>query len=238
MSKLKELEKRLRDEPENLGLRVMLAGALHDAGRLGDAVELYRSVAIAYREQGRLQQAMTVCRNVLEIAPDDASCQALLATMLGRPRPPPPPEVIPQPPSLLRSELPPSLSRELDAYPDISGIANAARQISEALIAADRQREAVADDDPDDALIDALVDELDDDASGIDTRRVPRVTPPPLPLVGPGGDDDPTLLAARPAPRATIGDDDVTLPPGGAPRRPGTIEDEQTVPRIRPRPRR
>jgi hypothetical protein len=255
MSKLKELEKRLRDEPENLGLRVMLAGALHDAGRLGDAVELYRSVAIAYREQGRIQQAITVCRNVLEIAPDDASCQALLATMLGRPPQisppadltplPPPlpyhvadPTLTSQPQRLMRSDLPPSLARELDAYPDISGIAHAARQISEALIAAARQREA---DDSDDALIDALVDELgDDDDSGLDTRPIPRIsTPPPLPPVGQAGDDDPTtLLAARPAPRAATGDDDVTLPPAIARPRPGTLEDEKTAPRIRPRPRR
>lgn len=193
MSKLKELEKRLRDEPDNLGLRVMLAGALHEAGRLGDAVELYRSVAIAYREHGRIQQAITVCRSVLEIAPDDASCQALLATMVSQPQ-----RLVRSdlPPSPSRSDLPPSLLRELDSYPDISGIANTARQISEALIAAARQREADAGDDgdPDDALIDALVDEL--------------------------------------------GDDDVTLPPAIARPRPGTLEDEKTVPRIRPRPRR
>jgi hypothetical protein len=33
MTKLKELEKRLKDEPENLGLRVMVAGAMREAGR-------------------------------------------------------------------------------------------------------------------------------------------------------------------------------------------------------------
>ncbi|MBA3393515.1 MAG: cyclic nucleotide-binding domain-containing protein [Deltaproteobacteria bacterium] len=82
MSKLKELEKRLRDEPENLGLRVMVAGALREAGRQQDAVELYRSVAIAYRDQGRSQQAIAVCRSILEIAPDDPSCHALLAALV------------------------------------------------------------------------------------------------------------------------------------------------------------
>src|SRR5215470_19106896 len=97
MSKLKELERRLRDEPDNLGLRVVLAGALHEAGRRDDAIELYRSVAIAYRDQGRPQQAMTVCRSILELAPDDAVCNALLATLVAsrpaepvlRPSPPP-----------------------------------------------------------------------------------------------------------------------------------------------------
>ncbi|HEY0990564.1 MAG TPA: tetratricopeptide repeat protein, partial [Kofleriaceae bacterium] len=83
MSKLKELEKRLRDEPDNLGLRVMVAGALHDAGRRDDAVELYRSVAIAYRDQGRPQQAITVCRSILELAPDDRPCTELLAALMA-----------------------------------------------------------------------------------------------------------------------------------------------------------
>ena len=73
MTKLRELEQRLRDEPDNLGLRVMVAGALHEAGRRDDAAELYRSVAIAYRDQGRPQQAILVCRRVLELSPDDGS---------------------------------------------------------------------------------------------------------------------------------------------------------------------
>src|SRR5258708_38000752 len=100
MSKLKELEKRLRDEPGNLGLRVLVAGALHEAGRREDAVELYRSVAIAYRGQGRPQQAIMVCRSILELAPDHARCQELLAAPLAaQPAPrasPPPPALRPR----------------------------------------------------------------------------------------------------------------------------------------------
>ncbi|MBA3500118.1 MAG: cyclic nucleotide-binding domain-containing protein [Myxococcota bacterium] len=83
MSKLRELEKRLKDEPENLGLRVMVAGAMREAGRQEEAVEIYRSVAIAYREQGRSQQAIAVCRSILEIAPDDVRCHALLASLVA-----------------------------------------------------------------------------------------------------------------------------------------------------------
>src|SRR4051812_36330318 len=104
MTKLKELEQRLRSEPDNLGLRVAVAGALHEAGRRADAVELYRSVAVAYRDQGRPQQAMTVCRSILELAPDDALCQELLAALLASqaapraPSPPPPrPSPMPRP---------------------------------------------------------------------------------------------------------------------------------------------
>lgn len=88
MSKLKELERRLRDEPENLGLRVALAGAYREANRLNDAVELYRSVAMAYRDQGRMQQALAVCKSVLELAPEDAASRALLAVLTPPPLPP------------------------------------------------------------------------------------------------------------------------------------------------------
>ena len=91
---LKELEKRLRDEPDNLGLRVALAGAFVEADRRDDAVELYRSVAIAYREHGRTHQAIAVCRSVLELAPGDASSHALLAAMLAEQAAMPEPEPV------------------------------------------------------------------------------------------------------------------------------------------------
>ena len=96
--KLKELEKRLASEPNNLGLRVTVAGMLHAAGRTAEAVALYRSVALAYRAQGRVQQAIAVCRSVLELAPDEA-CRALLAELAPPPTPPPPlPPTSPPPP--------------------------------------------------------------------------------------------------------------------------------------------
>lgn len=82
--KLKELEKRLKQEPNNLGLRVQVAGMMREAGRSIEAVELYRSVAFAYRDQGRTQQAVAVCRSILEIAPDDVACQGLLSQLLNR----------------------------------------------------------------------------------------------------------------------------------------------------------
>ncbi len=80
-TELAELQRRLADEPSNLGIRVALAGALLDAGRTGDAVELYRSVAIAYREQGRTKQAIAVCHSILEIAPADPISLGLLAAL-------------------------------------------------------------------------------------------------------------------------------------------------------------
>jgi hypothetical protein len=81
VTKLQELEKRLKREPDNLVLRVMVATALREAGRSVEAVELYRSVALAYRDQGRKQQAIAVCRSILEIAPEDSACQALLSSL-------------------------------------------------------------------------------------------------------------------------------------------------------------
>lgn len=83
MTKLRDLERRLQEEPENLGLRVTAASALREVGRIDEAVELYRSVALAYRDQGRSQQAIAVCRSILEIAPDDPRCHALLATLVA-----------------------------------------------------------------------------------------------------------------------------------------------------------
>lgn len=103
--KLKELEKRLKQEPDNLGLRVTVAGLLREAGRSVEAVELYRSVALAYRKQGRNHQAIAVCRSILEIAPADEACRALLAT-LSSPAPAPAPPEPPRRSSLEETPLP------------------------------------------------------------------------------------------------------------------------------------
>ena len=84
--KLKDLEKRLKSEPNNLGLRVQAAGMMREAGRSVEAVELYRSVALAYRDQGRTQQAIAVCRSILDIAPEDSACQGLLAMLQAQGR--------------------------------------------------------------------------------------------------------------------------------------------------------
>jgi hypothetical protein len=119
-------------------------------------------------------------------------------------------------PKLSRSDLPQSLQDELAAYPEIAGIANAARQISASLIAASRQ-------------------ELEDDgdvAVEPDTGRIPRVSLGPRdPISG---------LPLVPVERVSAselgeGDDDPTLPPrsgGVPPARP--VEDEKTAPRERP----
>jgi len=82
---LKELEKRLEQEPDNLGLRVMVAGALREAGRHEEANAQYVSVARIYRDQGRFQQAIAVCRSALEQAPAEPRLRELLAALTTLP---------------------------------------------------------------------------------------------------------------------------------------------------------
>ena len=84
MSKLDDIERRLAAEPDNLGLRVAYAGALRDEGRRAEAIEQYRAVAFAYRYQGRTQQAIAVCRGILELAPGDGRSLAMLSVLEGR----------------------------------------------------------------------------------------------------------------------------------------------------------
>lgn len=182
MSRLRELEKRLVDEPDNLGLRVAVAGALREAGRQADAIALYRSVALAYRDQGRSQQALAVCRSILELAPDDAGSLALVAALgaaLGG-------DPVDRESSSGITPLPAPLAHhEADPTYVPSGIASAARWISASMTGS---HERTADLDP-------TLDE------GLDADTVER-----LPARGGPADDgeleDPTLprVARRDSP--------------------------------------
>lgn len=78
---VKELDKQLRKDPGNLVLRIRLAGALYQVGRWPDAVQMYRSVAMAYQAQGRIDQAIAVCHSVLEIAPGHPETRQLLTEL-------------------------------------------------------------------------------------------------------------------------------------------------------------
>jgi len=228
---------------------------LHEAGRLDDAIELYRSVALVYREQGRTQQAITVCRSILELAPDDVPCRELIDILVAsqsaaleappiRPSPSrlpwprssrtgseadeeahaegdgpasrPSSDATPLPPAvpyhvadptslwtLPRAALPPSLQEEFDRFPQIAGIADAAREISEALIAAS----------PDDVEADSE-DEDEDVLFDLETRRIPRTSAaePAGPIAAPAmvelGDDDPAFLPGDGTPHVHLDDDD------------------------------
>jgi hypothetical protein len=116
-------------------------------------------------------------------------------------------------PKVSRWDLPHGLRDELAAYPEIAGIANAARQISASLIAASHP---------------------DDDAdlrAEPDTNRVPRTGVHELSA------SDPQLMTPidqQPPFGAGDGDDDPTIPPrsGAVPRARG--DDEKTEPREQP----
>lgn len=74
---VRDAERAAEQDPTNLSLRLRLAAALRAAGRHHDALDVYRGVAVAYQKQGRLLQALAVCRSILELAPDDLETNVL-----------------------------------------------------------------------------------------------------------------------------------------------------------------
>lgn len=78
---LKSYAGALRQDPGNLVLRLKLAFVLRELGRKDEAVDMYRNVALAYAQEGRLVQAMAVCKGILEIDPQHSDTQALLAEL-------------------------------------------------------------------------------------------------------------------------------------------------------------
>jgi CRP-like cAMP-binding protein len=82
--RLKELAAALREEPGSIPKRLELAAALRESGRPADAIELYRGVAEVYAEDGRLVQAMAVCKGILDIDPAHRDTLEMLATLAAR----------------------------------------------------------------------------------------------------------------------------------------------------------
>jgi CRP-like cAMP-binding protein len=82
--RLKELAAALKAEPGSIPKRLELAAALREAGRPLDAIDLYRGVAEVYAEDGRLVQAMAVCKGILDIDPDHRDTLEMLATLAAR----------------------------------------------------------------------------------------------------------------------------------------------------------
>jgi CRP-like cAMP-binding protein len=76
---LKDLERAVAQAPGNLARRLELAALLRGAGRREESVALVRSVAVAYQTEGRLVQALAVCRSLLELEPHDVATLALAA---------------------------------------------------------------------------------------------------------------------------------------------------------------
>ncbi len=91
--RLKELAAALKAEPGSIPKRLELAAVLREAGRPAEAIDLYRGVAEAYAEDGRLVQAMAVCKGILDIDPEHRDTLEMLAALAharsssGRPWP-------------------------------------------------------------------------------------------------------------------------------------------------------
>ena len=82
--RLKELAAALKAEPGSIPKRLELAAVLREAARPAEAIDLYRGVAEAYAEDGRLVQAMAVCKGILDIDPEHRDTLEMLAALATR----------------------------------------------------------------------------------------------------------------------------------------------------------
>jgi cAMP-dependent protein kinase regulator len=106
---LAEVERAVLREPENLGLRVQLARALRQVGRLGDALAELRFCAIRFQRAGQVLEAVEVCREVLEIDPTHDEVRAMFDQLSTAVPPPPPKRLPPPPPPARQKTVPPGL---------------------------------------------------------------------------------------------------------------------------------
>jgi CRP-like cAMP-binding protein len=94
--RLKELAAALKAEPGSIPKRLELAAVLREAGRPAEAIDLYRGVAEAYAEDGRLVQAMAVCKGILDIDPEHRDTLEMLAVLATRKQQRPPTATVSQ----------------------------------------------------------------------------------------------------------------------------------------------
>lgn len=94
--RLKELAAALKAEPGSIPKRLELAAVLREAGRPAEAIDLYRGVAEAYAEDGRLVQAMAVCKGILDIDPEHRDTLEMLAALATRKQQRPPTAIVSQ----------------------------------------------------------------------------------------------------------------------------------------------
>src|SRR5262249_46362668 len=85
---LKDYVRQLQLEPDNMVVRLKVAFVLKELGRPDEAIETYEGVARAFAAEGRLVQAIAVCKGILEMAGAHAAPQEMLADLVQRQRPP------------------------------------------------------------------------------------------------------------------------------------------------------
>jgi CRP-like cAMP-binding protein len=94
-NRVKELAEALKREPGSIAKRLELAAALREVGRPVEAIDFYRQVASAYAGEGRLVQAIAVCKGILEIDPQHRDTLEMLADLANRRSDRPPPALEP-----------------------------------------------------------------------------------------------------------------------------------------------
>ena len=83
---LKVYSQKLRQNPDDLDLRIKLAEVLRLLGRANEAIAFYSSIAWAYGVAGNLGQAITLCKIILELNPNHSETQQMLAKLYASQR--------------------------------------------------------------------------------------------------------------------------------------------------------
>ncbi len=78
---LEQFSQHLREDPDDLLVRLKLAEVLRLLERPEEALKLYSSVAWAYAIEGNLVQAIMLCKVILELAPEHRETQEMLAKL-------------------------------------------------------------------------------------------------------------------------------------------------------------
>ncbi|MDY0000575.1 MAG: cyclic nucleotide-binding domain-containing protein [Polyangia bacterium] len=81
---VKDYTASVKQDPNNLVARLKLAGALKELGNGREAIEHYQAVAKAYTESGKLVQAISVYKGILEIDPKDQGAEAALSELSSK----------------------------------------------------------------------------------------------------------------------------------------------------------
>jgi CRP-like cAMP-binding protein len=166
---IKEYEKSLKKDPDNINIRIKLASALREVGRQQDSARMYLSVARAYHDRGRLAQAIAVCKSALEVVPGDSETTSYLEELNKEFQPPP--EEAPPP-------LPPPKAKPTSDFKDEdSDVRDASELTQSAIMAPPVVAEGTKPGIGIAELVDGdatLADALAGKASGVVSARLPQ----------------------------------------------------------------
>jgi cAMP-dependent protein kinase regulator len=81
---LKDLQKKVKQEPKNFYLQVKMADLLEKMGKRGEALETYRSVSEKYSQNGFLVQAIAVNKVILRLDPSQTQIHDQLAELYAK----------------------------------------------------------------------------------------------------------------------------------------------------------